>query len=188
MSYKKKYFITFQIKISIYFSRHNRNKSMEFILNLNLSITDDLNIGLNVESSSILAFITYCELNINIDFKCVCYYTQKDLEKLNQNISLIEDSLNKGNYFFKFKVDCNDNKREQGYILIKNLDQHLNELECVKDTTLPSLIHCISKISYMNITGLASLYRFIAKIAYNLRSFPKIQTILVTNYFFPRYF
>ena len=158
---------------------------MEFTLNLNISISTDLNIDLTHESSAILALIHFCQLNPNKHFKCFCYCTKKNLEKINQNVELIELSLNKNNSQFKFMAfdatSPNLNvQNAKDCILIKVLDEKTND-QSLNDTNLPSLIYNISKEAYMNITGLASLYRYIVKVSNKLKPSDKFQTLLVNR-------
>ena len=153
---------------------------MDFTLNLKVVIKENLNTELSSESCSILALVKFFELKPNIDFNCFCFYTDADLNKKNNALTLIENGLNESFPDFRFVNESQDFRITDKYshIIIKSLNLNLNP-EYLHDTSLPSLVNFISNDSYMVITGLSSVYRFIVKVAHNYKPAFQFQNLLV---------
>jgi hypothetical protein len=158
---------------------------MDLTLNLKVFLSENLNAELTSESNAILALVKYCDLKPNIDFECFCFYIENELNKVNKDIALVEHELNKSFPDFRFvtknKTNSIQEKDKNGYIFIESLDKHSKD-EYLHDTTLPSLKNCISKDSYMIITGLSSVYRFVVKRTNKYKPSLKLKNLLVNFY------
>jgi hypothetical protein len=156
---------------------------MDFTLHLKVIIRENSNVELTSESGAILALVKYFDIKPNLDFNCFCFYTDSDLYKIDKNISLLENRLNENYPDFHF-VNASkgiESKEKCNQILIEKLDSNLND-DYLHETTLPSLVNFISKDSYMIITGLSSVYRFIVKATNKYKPTLKLQSLLVNIY------
>ena len=155
---------------------------MDFTLHLKVIIRENSNVELTSESGAILALVKYFDIKPNLDFNCFCFYTDFDFDKID-NISLLENRLNENYPDFHF-VNASkviELKEKCNQILIEKLDSNLKD-DYLHETTLPSLVNFISKDSYMVITGLSSVYRFIVKATNKFKPTLRLQSLLVNIY------
>jgi hypothetical protein len=154
---------------------------MNFILNVNLNVKNGKQHRLSDESLAVLALVNYCELIKNKDFECICYFdsnlisSDEDANKLIHELDNVYSNLN-NRHFFVYYSDKNCDKAENRILLrpLSDLNDHY-----ARDTNFPSLIRQTNGKWHYVVTGLASVYRDIVKIAHMLSSDLKLDALLV---------
>ena len=165
---------------------------MSFTLNLNLKFKWNSNFSdsltLSAESLSIVSLIKLCHLKSGNEFHAKCYYSKSkiidqipvDYFKLNQRNNLhqfISESLiNKYKNFHFQKNQLLDPTKFN--LQICDSDE-ISTSSDILDIDLPSLIRKTDAHCNISITGLASLYRDIIKIANHLKPNLKLENLLV---------
>lgn len=154
-----------------------------YVLNLNLTREKESgNDKLSIESEAILALLSYCDLKVNVHLKCVCYRSANSNEP---SWSVLQNlGTNARTSMFKF-VDSSEDiclierVKEPNVIFVRNLNEFDNQSafgENLNDITLPSFIKR-TPIS-IHITGLASIYRSLVKLADSIHSCKKYIQLL----------
>ncbi len=138
-----------------------------YVLNLNLTRNKvSGNEELSIESEAILALLSYCDLQVNVHLKCVCYRNANDT-----SWSALENIVNAKTSMFKFvklneDISLIETVTEPNVIFVRTLVEFENQnavVDSLNDIKLPSFIKR-TPIS-IHITGLASIYRSLVKLA-----------------------
>jgi hypothetical protein len=124
---------------------------------------------LSIESETILALLSYCDLQVNVHLKCVCYRTTNSNERFLASTENLGKSARTSLFkFVDLSEDINliETIKEPNVIFVRNLNEFDNQnafVENLNDITLPSFIKRTPISIY--ITGLASIYRSLVKLA-----------------------
>ena len=173
-------------------------------LNVSFATTNaDTQLGTTVEltpdSAAVLSLISYLDLKVNVDLQCICVYSQDNACRRDIAVKTIIDSLASRFAQFCFVAFANREshsvKNEANVIFVSAFGELCDQLRVesnahhiyLSDVNRPLLVKQMDKNECsIAITGLASIFRNVVKIAHSIRppapSDPR-RYLLVTNIF-----